>query len=63
MRESTIIFPRSPEVKEHPASKLVNAYKKERTHQEITEVELNRAKIAVVDEHGNVKRITILAEH
>ncbi|GAK84021.1 hypothetical protein JCM19238_1584 [Vibrio ponticus] len=64
MRNSSIIIPKPGQVQVPARSrKLVKAYKFERTQQEITEVELNRAKIVMIDENGNMKRIPILAEH
>ncbi|GAB2650901.1 hypothetical protein [Vibrio panuliri] len=64
MRHSDIIIPKQNKPSISPrCRKLVKAYKFERTQQEITEVELNRAKIVMIDEHGNMKRIPILAEH
>lgn len=46
-----------------PAQKLIDAYRSERTRQEITEVELNRTKIVMIDEDGNMKKVPLLAEH
>ncbi|NOH82791.1 hypothetical protein F0249_03135 [Vibrio sp. 03-59-1] len=43
--------------------KLREAYISERTKLEITEIELNRAKIILVDEKGNMKRIPLIPEH
>ncbi|HAS61415.1 MAG TPA: hypothetical protein DCS35_01890 [Vibrio sp.] len=64
MRRSDIIIPKLEHASIPSRSKkLVKAYKFERTQQEITEVELNRAKIVMIDENGNMKRIPILAEH
>ncbi|MGF1908494.1 hypothetical protein L4C38_03515 [Vibrio kasasachensis] len=64
MRQSEIIIPKSEDPSISSRSrKLVKAYRFERTQQEITEVELNRAKIVMIDENGNMKRIPILAEH
>ncbi|MEF1187359.1 hypothetical protein [Vibrio sinaloensis] len=45
------------------AQKLIEAYRSERTRQEITEVELNRTKIVMIDEDGNMKKVPLLAEH
>jgi len=64
MRLSDIIIPKSEDKVSNPRTeKLVNAYKFERTQQEITEVELNRTKIVMIDENGNMKRVPILSEH
>ncbi|MBA5763962.1 hypothetical protein H2O73_16480 [Vibrio sp. 404] len=64
MRRSDIIIPKLEDSSIPSCTrKLVKAYKFERTQQEITEVELNRAKIVMIDENGNMKRIPILAEH
>jgi len=63
MRTSQIVIPQPKDAPEGRASKLVSAYKKERTQQEITEVELNRSKIVMIDENGEFKSVPILAEH
>ncbi|OLQ84848.1 hypothetical protein BIY21_04800 [Vibrio ponticus] len=64
MRNSAIVIPKQEKTKvQSKCRKLVKAYKFERSQQEITEVELNRAKIVMVDENGNMRRIPILAEH
>ncbi|TFH89682.1 hypothetical protein [Vibrio ouci] len=63
MRTSQIVIPPPKGAPEGRASKLVSAYKKERTQQEITEVELNRSKIVMIDENGDFKSVPILAEH
>ncbi|UUM32615.1 hypothetical protein [Vibrio japonicus] len=64
MRTSHIIVP-TEESKPTPqrSSKIIDAYRKELKRQEITEVELNRTKIVMIDENGNMKKITILSEH
>lgn len=64
MRASEIIVPSS--LTEQPlkcATRLVKAYKYERARQQVTEVELNRSKIVMIDENGNIKKVPILAEH
>jgi hypothetical protein len=43
--------------------RIVSAYRHERSRQEYTEVELNRAKIVTIDENGNLKRISLIPEH
>lgn len=64
MRSSDIILPKPEATSDETRSqKLVKAYIFERTQQEITEVELNRAKIVIIDENGNLKRVPLLAEH
>ncbi|KOO15827.1 hypothetical protein AKJ18_06670 [Vibrio xuii] len=63
MRTSQIVIPQPKDAPEGRASKLVSAYKKERTQQEITEVELNRSNIVMIDENGDFKSVPILAEH
>ncbi|MDF2155339.1 hypothetical protein [Vibrio sp. CAU 1672] len=50
-------------VKRSVAEKLKAAYIRERTKLEITEVELNRSKVMMIDENGNMKRVPILSEH
>ena len=64
MRTSDIIVPKQEQtVVPSRADKLVKAYRSERTQQEITEVELNRTKIVMIDENGNMKKVPLLAEH
>jgi len=64
MRTSQIIIPEVESDEQiHRAPKLVDAYRKERTQQEMTEVELNRSKIVMIDENGNIKKVPILSEH
>ncbi len=64
MITSTIIMPKAEvKAKTEEETRLVVAYKNERSQQELTEVELNRAKIVVMDENGNLKRIPIIPEH
>lgn len=64
MRSSDIIVPKPEQLSEDMRSnKLIKAYIFERTQQEITEVELNRAKIVMIDANGNMKRVPLLAEH
>ncbi|MCG9595620.1 hypothetical protein L1D15_02665 [Vibrio sp. Isolate25] len=64
MRTSDIIIPKF-ESNDAPqrTSKIVEAYRKERTRQEATEVELNRSKIMMIDEDGNMRKVPILSEH
>ncbi|CAH1525107.1 conserved hypothetical protein [Vibrio jasicida] len=45
------------------ADKLKAAYVTARTQLEITEVELNRSKIMMVDENGKMTKVSILSEH
>ena len=45
------------------ATKLKAAYVAARTQLEITEVELNRSKIMMIDENGKVTKVSILSEH
>lgn len=64
MRTSDIIIPKTePSEEPQRSSKLVEAYRKERTRQEVTEVELNRSKIMMIDENGNMRKVPILSEH
>ncbi len=64
MLSSDIIVPKPDEsLEDLRCAKLVKAYIFERTQQEITEVELNRAKIVMFDENGKLKRVPLLAEH
>ncbi|WP_182010761.1 hypothetical protein [Vibrio sp. B1FLJ16] len=45
------------------AEKLKTAYIEARNQLEITEVELNRSKIMMIDEDGNMRKVPILSEH
>ncbi|OAJ95842.1 hypothetical protein [Vibrio bivalvicida] len=64
MRTSQIIIPVVESDEQiHRSKKLLDAYRKERAQQEITEVELNRSKIVMIDENGNIKKVPILSEH
>ncbi|GAA5646922.1 MULTISPECIES: hypothetical protein [Vibrio] len=65
MLTSEIIVPKS-EKNPTPANKsrkLSDAYKTERTRQEVTEIELNRATIVIVDEDGQLRKVPLLGEH
>ncbi|EGA70647.1 hypothetical protein VISI1226_16088 [Vibrio sinaloensis DSM 21326] len=64
MRTSDIIVPKEEDnAIPSRVHKIVSAYRSERTRQEVTEVELNRTKIVMIDEHGNIKKVPILSEH
>lgn len=64
MRTSDIIVPKEkPEPTPQRTSKIISAYRDEQKKQEITEVELNRSKIVMIDENGNMKKVAILSEH
>ncbi|MFY2507142.1 hypothetical protein ACN3E9_02255 [Vibrio pectenicida] len=64
MRVSSIVVPKVEKAELSPqTSKIVEAYRKERRCQELTEVELNRRKIIMIDEYGNIKKPSILFEH
>ncbi|WP_394249870.1 hypothetical protein [Vibrio profundi] len=43
--------------------KIRKAYVKERRQLEVTEIELNRSKIIMIDEQGRKKKVPILSEH
>ena len=60
---SEIIVPKLNESEPDRAPRLVKAYKHERNHQEVTEVELNRSKIVMIDENGNIMKVAIISEH
>ncbi|EPN5405533.1 hypothetical protein ACT0JW_002086 [Vibrio cholerae] len=45
------------------AIKLREAYIKERQQLELTEIELNRARIIMIDENGKMIRLPLLTEH
>lgn len=64
MRNSDIIVPKSEQTASvTPVDRIVKAFRSERTQQEITEVELNRTKIVMIDEDSNIKKVPLLAEH
>lgn len=64
MRNSDIIVPKSEQTASvTPVDRIVKAFRSGRTQQEITEVELNRTKIVMIDEDGNIKKVPLLAEH
>ncbi|WP_284193119.1 hypothetical protein [Vibrio zhanjiangensis] len=64
MRASNIVVPQQEKAElSQQASKIVEAYRKERHCQELTEVELNRRKIIMIDEYGNIKKPSNLSEH
>lgn len=64
MRNSDIIVPKSEQTASvTPVDRIVKAFRSERTQQEITEVELNRTKIVMIDEDGNIKKVPLVAEH
>ncbi len=64
MRNSQILIAKTEDKSEEVRCiKLRDAYRQERTIQEVTEIELNRAKIIMIDEDGNIKRVPIIAEH
>lgn len=44
-------------------SRMQESYLKARKQQELLEVELNRAKIVMVDVNGKMIRVPLLAEH
>ncbi|CAH8196513.1 MULTISPECIES: hypothetical protein [Vibrio] len=65
MQLSEIVVPQieyAPEESHHNV-KLREAYVSEREKLEMTELELSRAKIVMIDENGNVTRISLLLEH
>ncbi len=53
----------SRELLDKLAERLKQAYVNERKKLEITEVELNRAKIMMVGADGQLQRVPILSEH
>lgn len=64
MITSTIIIPKAEDKpSKADETRLTTAYRMERSQQEVVEIELSRAKIVVMDEHGNLKRIPIIPEH
>ncbi|EGR3864277.1 TPA: hypothetical protein ACN3X5_000156 [Vibrio cholerae] len=65
MRNSEILVPTPPLQTELDAVviKLREAYIKERQQLELTEIELNRARIIMIDENGKMIRLPLLTEH
>ncbi|CAM3539675.1 hypothetical protein [Vibrio cholerae] len=65
MRNSEILVPTPPQQTELDAVaiKLREAYIKERKQLELTEIELNRARIIMIDENGKMIRLPLLTEH
>lgn len=65
MRNSEILVPTPPLQTELDAVaiKLREAYIKERQQLELTEIELNRARIIMIDENGKMIRFPLLTEH
>ncbi|MCF7480810.1 hypothetical protein L3V31_03520 [Vibrio sp. J1-1] len=53
----------SEQVTSSLAEKLKTAYINARNQLEMTEVELNRSKIMMIDEDGNLRKVPILSEH
>ncbi|ELT7569882.1 hypothetical protein ACPF3R_002250 [Vibrio cholerae] len=65
MRNSEILVPTPPLQTELDAVaiKLREAYIKERQQLELTEIELNCARIIMIDENGKMIRLPLLTEH
>ncbi|GFK32096.1 hypothetical protein [Vibrio cholerae] len=65
MRNSESLVPTPPLQTELDAVaiKLREAYIKERQQLELTEIELNRARIIMIDENGKMIRLPLLTEH
>ncbi len=58
------VEPLSDNVEEVSMVKRLKAsYIKEREQLELIEVELNRSKVVIIDEGGQVTRVSILSEH
>jgi FMN-dependent NADH-azoreductase len=53
----------SEQVTSSLTEKLKTAYIEARSQLEIIEVELNRSKIVMIDEDGNMRTVPILSEH
>ncbi|MCL9776663.1 hypothetical protein [Vibrio methylphosphonaticus] len=45
------------------ASRLKQAYIDERVQLEHTDVELNRSRVVIMDQHGNIVKVPFLVEH
>ncbi|CAM3117895.1 hypothetical protein VIOR103205_13845 [Vibrio ordalii] len=65
MQLSEIVIPNTKDVpaKQHHNVKLREAYISEREQLEMTELELSRAKIMMIDSNGKLIRISLLLEH
>ncbi|EEY37294.1 hypothetical protein FXE51_07230 [Vibrio mimicus] len=65
MRNSEILVPPTLiEIEpDEAATKLREAYVNARQQLELTEIELNRAKIVMIDENGKMIRLPLLTEH
>ncbi|WP_070966533.1 hypothetical protein [Vibrio sonorensis] len=64
MRVSQILVPREPSaVQIENSERLRQAYQSERTQQEMTEIEIGRSRILMIDEDGNTESVTIVSEH
>ncbi|EPW0992229.1 hypothetical protein ACWC5Y_001827 [Vibrio cholerae] len=65
MRNSEILVPTPPLQTELDAVAIKprEAYIKERQQLELTEIELNRARIIMIDENGKMIRLPLLTEH
>jgi hypothetical protein len=65
MQRSEIVVPKTKDapVERHHSVKLREAYINEREKLEMTEFELNRAKIVMIDSNGKIIRISLLLEH
>ncbi|GHY76741.1 hypothetical protein VCSRO120_1402 [Vibrio cholerae] len=65
MRNSEILVPQPPVQTEPDATavKLREAYVQERQQLELTEIELNHARIIMIDENGKMIRLPLLTEH
>jgi hypothetical protein len=67
MQLSEILVPKRKDVPAnaelHHSVKLREAYISEREKLEMTELELNRAKIVMIDSNGKIIRISLLLEH
>ncbi|EDL52923.1 hypothetical protein VSAK1_14992 [Vibrio mediterranei AK1] len=60
-KSDIVINQEEPQVS--PSKKLKGAYINERSRLEVTEVELNRSKVVMVDQNGNFIRVPFLSEH
>ncbi|MFB9189982.1 hypothetical protein ACFFUP_13195 [Vibrio ostreicida] len=64
MRLSQIVIPTPKVVEPEPEDgKIIKAYKEEMARQQLTELELNRTRIRMIDENGQIKKVPLFSEH
>ena len=65
MRTSEIIVPSAEDEQVNLSvnQRLRQAYKNEREKLKVVEIELNHVTIVMIDEHGNMKKVSLLSGH